>query len=348
MKFFLTGNEILAMAAKEAGAKIMFGYPITPTTEVLSTWIRICEENPHLNLKYLQTEDEGAAGFGVCGSVLAGVPAFTATAGPGTILMQDPIVMAEAMRLPFVGFIGQRGGPSTGTVIYSQQEVTMTIFGGNGEGLRIVYSSSSLQDLYNYGKKVFTIAWKYRFPTFLLYDGYQAKMKGEIEIKDNQEPRTKNQEHEQILKGNMRNIYNLEEELGETILNYKDDFEKVAEEIIEYETVGKKDSEIVIFAHGIVAAAAKIAVNTLLNKGESVSLFRPITLWPFPTKQAADFIQNSKKILVFESSLGQFSRIIKDQIYWLNIPLIEVNKPAVGFTPEEIEETIIKLMTVYN
>jgi len=339
MKQFLMGNEILALAAKDAGAKIMYGYPITPTTEVLSTWVKICEQNPNSNLKYLQTEDEGAAGFGVCGSVLAGIPSFTATAGPGTILMQDPIVMAEAMRLPFVGYIGMRGGPSTGTVIYSQQEVTMTIFGGNGEGLRVVYSSSSLQDLYNYGKKIFEIAWKYRFPTFLLYDGYQAKMKGEVELgTQDLEPRTF--KTEPILKGNMRNIYNLEEELGEVILNYKDELEKVAEEIIEYEKIGDKNSEIVVFAHGIVASAAKVAVKNLMAKGGNVSLFRPITLWPFPTKQAADFIQGAKQLIVFESSLGQFSKLIKDQIYWLNIPLMEINKPAVGFTSEEIENTI--------
>lgn len=349
MKKFLMGNEILAIAAKDAGAKIMFGYPITPTTEVLSTWIKIAENSPELGLKYLQTEDEGAAGFGVCGSVLAGTLAFTATSGPGNILMQDPIVMAEALRLPFVGFVGMRGGPSTGTVIYSQQEVTLTCFGGNSEGFRIVYSTSSLQDLYDYGIKVFKTAWKYRFPTFLLYDGYQGKMKGEVEIINNQFPAfakatagksITNLKTEPLLKGNMRNIYNFEEELAEVILDYKDEFEKVAPEIIEYETIGERSSEVVIFAHGIVAAAAKVGVTDLQKKGKKVSLFRPITLWPFPTKEAADFIQGAKQVIVFESSLGQFARLIKDQIYWLNMPLIEVNKPGVGFTPEEIEKTL--------
>ena len=33
--------------------------------------------------------------------------------------------VAEAMRIPFVTYVGQRGGPSTGTVIYSQQELNM-------------------------------------------------------------------------------------------------------------------------------------------------------------------------------------------------------------------------------
>lgn len=340
MKEFLMGNEILVKAAADAGAKIMFGYPITPTTEVLAVWAKLCGQNP--NYKYLQTEDEGAAGFGVLGSVFAGVPAFTATAGPGTILMQDPIVMAEAMRLPFVGFIGQRGGPSTGTVIYSQQEVNLTIFGGNSEGFRIVYSTSSLQDLYDYGKKAFFTAWQYRFPTFVLYDGYQAKMKGSVNLPD----RIIDYKHlktKPLLIGNLRNVYNLEDELAKVVLDCQTEFKRIAKQIIEYNTYGDKGSEIAVFAHGIVASAAKIAVSNLQKKGRKISLFRPITLWPFPTEAAIDFITNSKQIIVFESSLGQFSRLLKSQIYGLNIPLTEVGKPGVGFTPEEIEDYLLKI-----
>ena len=61
--------------------------------------------------------------------------------------MQEPMSMAEAMRIPTVVVVQQRGGPSTATVIYSQQEVTLTCFGGNGEGLRVVYSTSTIRSL---------------------------------------------------------------------------------------------------------------------------------------------------------------------------------------------------------
>src|SRR3990172_8074719 len=161
-KELLIGDEVLVKAALKVGATMMTGYPITPATEIMMAWAKTASKNK--DLIFLQTEDEMSAGFALIGAILAGKKAFTASAGPGNVLLQDPFSMAENMRLPIVAFIMQRGGPSTGTVIYSQQEVNLTCFGGNGEGLRIVYSPSNHQDLYDYGIKVFNTAWKYLFP----------------------------------------------------------------------------------------------------------------------------------------------------------------------------------------
>ena len=106
--------------------------------------------------------------------------------------------MAEAMRIPTVVVVQQRGGPSTATVIYSQQEVTLTCFGGNGEGLRVVYSTSSHQELYDYTIKAFNTAWKYRFPTFVLADGYQAKMRESLVLYDPEERGDRNGSHRSL------------------------------------------------------------------------------------------------------------------------------------------------------
>jgi 2-oxoglutarate ferredoxin oxidoreductase subunit alpha len=183
-KKFLMGNEALGRAARAAGAKALYGYPITPTSEVLHFWSNeACHEQGKKDgLIFLQAEDEIGASFMLIGGVMAGIRAFTATGGPGHVLMQDAFSMAEAMRLPVVAYLNQRGGPSTSTVIYSQSEVNLACYGGNGNGFRIVYSPATLQEMYDYGIKVFDIAWKYRFPTFLLGDGYLAKMMGEVEL----------------------------------------------------------------------------------------------------------------------------------------------------------------------
>lgn len=337
MKQFLTGNKILAQAAYDAGVKMMFGYPITPSTEILETWAKFCQKNKSFSL--LQTEDEMSAGFGVIGSCLAGKPAFTATAGPGNILMQDAVVMAENLRIPMVGMIMQRGGMSTSTVIYSQEEVRLTCFGGNSEGFRIVYSTSNLQELYDYTIKAFQMAWKYRWPTFILADGYQGKMMGEIEMSQNIE---KIPNVSPILKKgvNLRNCYNLEEEINEKITTYQEEYQKQREEIEESQGYELSDAKTIILAHGIVAAAAKMAVDELRKKGLRVGLFRPITLRPFPAKAASQVLDQAEKIIVMESAVGQLAELFKSEFYGLQTTLIEVNKPALGFTPEEIVKTV--------
>jgi len=95
-----------------------------------------------------------------------------------------------------------------------------------------------------------------------------------------------------------------------------------------------------LLAHGIVAAAAKTAVDLLRNKGIPAGLFRPITLRPFPTQAATDALAKAEKIVVLESAHRQLSQLFKAEFYRLKVPLIEVNKPAVGFTPEEIYKQV--------
>lgn len=353
MKILTTGNEVIAKAALAVGAEIFFGYPITPTSEVLETWAKIVGDpkNPNKSpisnqpLQILQCEDEMASGFALMGATLAGKKCFTVTAGPGNTLMQDAFSSAEAMRIPTVAFIGQRGGLSTSTVIYSQEEVTLTCFGGNGEGFRIVYSTGNLQDLYDYGIKAFNTAWKYRFPTFVLYDGYQGKMLTTVDFYD-----VKTEDlfpSEPILLHpkksvpmNLRNCYNMEEEINEVILQYQKDFDGITDEVSEFEEQSLNDAEIILTAHGIVAMAVKSAVKILRKNGMKAGYFRPITLRPFPSKALRAALKNKKKVFIVESALGQFSRLVKNEICDLNIPIAEMFRPAIGISPEEIVEFV--------
>jgi len=350
-KEFLTGNEAIVKGVLAVGAEMMAGYPITPTTEIIHYWSE--EQTKNENLKFLQTEDEMAAGFATLGGVLAGKKAFTATAGPGNVLMQDPLSMAENMRLPIVLFVNQRGGPSTGTVIYSQQELNLSIYGGNGEGLRIVYSSSNVQEMFDNAIKAFNTAWKYRFPTIVLSDGYSAKTLVEIET---YEPKEKNIEiipsNAYLLNKNkkigqyvnLRNTYNLEEELHTLLESHQKEFNRISAELIEFESYKTDDAEIVIFAHGIVGASSKIAVDALRKNGKKVGLFRPITLNPFPKNEAKEIASKAKKILVTESSMGQFERLVKNNLYGQTIEIETLLKPAMGISPEEI----IKKLQISN
>ena len=349
---FLTGNEVVAWAALAAKADIMYGYPITPQNEIMHYWTRLA---PKYEKGFLQTEDELSAGFTTVGGVLAGKKSFTATAGPGNTLMQEPLSMAEAMRLPTVVVVQQRGGPSTATVIYSQQEVTLTTFGGNGEGMRVVYSTANHQELFDYTIKAFNTAWKYRFPTFVLGDGYQAKMRESLVMYDPEErgielispqayvglPGTPGVDREPA---HYRNTYNVEEELYDVLQSHFKDYAKMTDEVTEFDAFGTEDADLVIVAHGVVFRSAKAAVSELQAAGYKVGYFRPITLRPLPAKEFKAVADKTPRLLVVESAQGQLSRLLKEVAYGANAEMHSLFKPGMGITAEEVVARVKEIL----
>ncbi len=350
-KVFMTGNEAVAWAALAAGADIMYGYPITPQNEIMHYWTRLA---PKYGRKFLQTEDEISAGFTAVGGVLAGRRAFTATAGPGNILMQESMCMAEMMRLPTVLVVTQRGGPSTATVIYSQQEVTMTCYGGNGEGFRIVYSTAGQQDLFDYTLKAFDVAWKYRFPTFVLGDGYQAKMREPLVIYDPEvrgvtitpsEPYMAKSGKPGVDRPptHLRNTYNMEEELLAAVNELANAYAQMAPQVVESQEFETEDAEVVILAHGVVSRAAQGAVKVLRSQGYRVGHFRPITLRPFPDEAIKRVAEKSRRLFLVESSQAQFRKLVTDSLYGVSTPLTSYLKPGEGITVDEVVAEVKKL-----
>jgi len=349
---FMTGNEVVAWAALAAEADMMYGYPITPQNEIMHYWTRLA---PKFDRGFLQTEDEISAGFTCVGGVLSGKRCFTATAGPGDVLMQEPMSMAEMMRLPTVLIVCQRGGPSTATVIYSQQELQLTCFGGNGEGMRIVYSTAGQQDLFDYTIKAFNTAWKYRFPTFVLGDGYQSKMREPVTIYDPAlrgiqmvptgpflgKPGIPGIDRDPA---HLRNTYNMEEELLEVVQTAGREYEKIIPQVVEYQEFQTEDAQVLVLAHGVVSRAAQGAIKELRNQGIKVGHFRPVTVRPFPEQRLRELAARSKALLVVESSLGQFKRIVTDALYGLNVPIHTYLSPGQGITVEEIMDEAKKYL----
>ena len=347
-RMFLTGNEVIAYAANAAEAEFMYGYPITPQNEIMHTW---CKLLPKTEAGFLQTEDEISAGFSTLGGILAGKRAFTATAGPGNVIMQDPQSMAEMMRLPFVCAVMQRGGPSTATVIYAQQETRLTCFGGNGEGFRIVYSTAGHQDLYDYMIKAFNTAWKYRFPTYMLADGYQGKMREPVTLYDPASRGITMVPTEAYLRAegkvgvdrpatHWRNTFNLEEELMEHLNAYKEEYERISPEIEEYFEYKAEDAEVLVIAHGIVARSAMTAIDELRAKGIKAGLFRPITIRPLPVNPMRAAVKRAKQVLFTESADGQLAQMCLEKLYGLTTPYETLFKMGVGVTGDDIVEKV--------
>jgi 2-oxoglutarate ferredoxin oxidoreductase subunit alpha len=211
--------------------------------------------------------------------------------------------------------------------------------------------------MFDYVIKAFRAAWKFRFPAFVLGDGYQAKMREPVTIYDPEEVRVELPAAEPILKPDgvpsvdrepvhMRNTFNIEEELMDVLMEHIRDYSEMAPQVVESEKYMCENAEILLVAHGIVWRSAKEAVSGLRDQGVEAGAFRPITLRPFPEDDLRQAAETAGLIVVAESAYGQLESMIRDRLYGIQVPIRGMFKPGVGITAEEIVEGAMQLAEI--
>ena len=66
-----------------------------------------------------------------------------------------------------------------------------------------------------------------------------------------------------------------------------------------------EDADILLVGYGITSRILRSAVEAARAEGQRVGLFRPITLWPFPSEALGKAAADVRKVLVVELSNGQ-------------------------------------------
>jgi len=147
----ISGNEACGLGALKAGVRFVAAYPITPASEMLE-WL-----SPNLEKvggALLQAEDELASINMIIGASFGGIPALTATSGPGLSLMMEGLGLAVASETPVVVVNVMRGGPSTGIPTKSEQaDLNLALFGLHGDAPHIVLAPTHVKDC------VFVVQW---------------------------------------------------------------------------------------------------------------------------------------------------------------------------------------------
>jgi pyruvate/2-oxoacid:ferredoxin oxidoreductase alpha subunit len=72
-----------------------------------------------------------------------------------------------------------------------------------------------------------------------------------------------------------------------------------------------EDADLLVVGYGIVSRVLRSAVDEARKQGIKVGLFRPITLWPFPSAELAKTALHVEKLLVVELSNGQMVEDVK-------------------------------------
>lgn len=149
--WMINGNDAAGLGAIKAGVRFAAAYPITPATEVLE-WLSA--NLPKVGGTLLQAEDELASINMIIGASFAGVPAITATSGPGLALMVEGIGLAITAEVPVVVIDVMRGAPSTGIPTKSEQsDLNIALHGISGDAPHVVVAANSIGDC------IFTTQW---------------------------------------------------------------------------------------------------------------------------------------------------------------------------------------------
>lgn len=318
----MKGNEAIARAAIRCGVDGYFGYPITPQSEVIET-LALDKPWETTGMVVLQAESEVASINMVYGAAGAGKRAMTSSSSPGVALMQEGIAYMAGAEIPGVVVNVQRGGPGLGTIQPSQSDYFQaTRGGGNGDYNVIVLAPSSVQEMADFVDLAFNLAFKYRNPAMILSDGVIGQMMEKVVLPPYKPRRTEEEIRRECpwatigrtkdRKPNVMTSLELKPEVMEVHnLHLQEKYKKIRETEVRYEIWQCDDADYVIVAFGSAARIAQKAIDMARAVGIKVGLFRPITLWPFPTNEIAEMARGKKGILVVEINAGQMVQDVR-------------------------------------
>jgi 2-oxoglutarate ferredoxin oxidoreductase subunit alpha len=265
----------------------------------------------------LQAESEVASINMVYGGAGAGKRVMTTSSSPGVALMQEGISYMAGSEIPGVIINVQRGGPGLGTIQPSQSDYFQaTRGGGNGDYYVIVLAPNSVQEMADFVDLAFELAFKYRNPAMILSDGVIGQMMEKVVLPPYKARRTEEEIKKECpwatigrTKGREPNILTsleLKPEIMEVRnLKLQEKYQRIKDTEVRYETQQLEDADYIIVSFGSAARIGEKAVELAREEGIKVGLFRPITLWPFPSKEIAEVAKGKKGILVSEINAGQ-------------------------------------------
>ena len=318
----MKGNEAIAHAARRCGADAYFGDHITPQSEIMET-LALLKPWETTGMVVLQAESEVAAINMVYGGAGAGKRVLTTSSSPGVALMQEGISYMAGSEIPGVIVNVQRGGPGLGTIQPSQSDYFQaTRGGGNGDYNVIVLAPNSVQEMADFVDLAFELAFKYRNPAMILSDGVIGQMMEKVVLPPIKPRRTEEQIKKECpwatigrtldREPNILTSLELKPEVMEARnLHMQEKYRICQETEVRYETQKCDDADYIIVSFGSAARIGEKAVELAREQGIKAGLFRPITLWPFPSKQIAEVAKGKKGILVSEINAGQMIQDVR-------------------------------------
>jgi len=316
-RMLMRGNHALAEAAIRAGCRFYAGYPITPQNEVPEY---MSEFMPKAGGTFIQGESEIASISMVQGAAATGTRAMTSSSSPGISLKQEGISFLAGQELPAVIVNMCRGGPGLGNIAGSQCDYYQsTRGGGHGDYRTPVLAPASVQELADLTAQAFDIADRYRTPVLIMSDGMLGNTMEPVVFPDPVDPGklppkpwamrgAKNRPSRKSL-SLILDTKTMEDHNWKLQRKYR----RIEEKEVRWEEYELDEANMAVVAFGTAARIAKGAIRRMKKDGMEVGLFRPITLWPFPSDVLKGLVQRRgiDQFVVFELNAGQMVDDVK-------------------------------------
>lgn len=343
---FIKGNEAIAYGSLKAGLNAYFAYPITPSSEIPETLAKEFGSPLYPKFKcFLQAASELEAINMVIGAASTSAKVMTATSGPGFSLKQEGLSYAAGMEVPFLVVNVNRAGPGLGNLGPEQSDYFQATKGGGHGGHRnIVLAPNSVQEMASFPRLGFSIAFKYRNPVVILADAFLGQLKEDIIFPDIEEDKFDTSSwattgasgrSERHILNSLHLEFERQSEHSEHLAKKYEQVERSEQRSESYLT---DDAELVLVAYGISARLCRYVVNEMRKKnGVRVGLFRPITLYPYPSSVLRNLaLSGNRKFIVVELNMGQMLYDVRLATADTGCKVSSVNKLG-GLLPTSLE-----------
>jgi 2-oxoglutarate ferredoxin oxidoreductase subunit alpha len=335
----LSSNEAIPLAAAYAGCRFIAAYPMSPSTEIITTLAR----DEELGVFAEQAEDEIAAINMAIGASYAGARAMTATSGGGFALMVEATSLAGMTETPLVIVLAQRPGPATGLPTRTEQgDLLFAIHAGHGEFPKLVLAPSDPEEAFEKTVRAFSLADRYQIPVLVLTDQFLAdshfsfeafRLPSRVPGSHLADPTritayrryelTPNGISPRLYPGQSKHLVCLDSDEHDEEGHITEDLagmrkamvEKrlakmrgLKEEVAMPETLHTDGAEVVLVGWGSTRGAILEAVNERRAAGEKVGMIHFTEVFPLP--QFA-FPEGETVVVVEGNATGQFARLLR-------------------------------------
>ncbi|BBE42180.1 2-oxoglutarate oxidoreductase, alpha subunit [Conexivisphaera calida] len=320
----LRGAEAIGLAALMSGVEAYFGYPITPSSEIME-FMASEQGDPRFPRyrAFVQASSEVEAVNMLMGAGAAGHLAMTATSGLGLSLMVEGISHAYTAGVPFLIVDVNRGGPGLGTTEAEQSDyllVTKSL--GSGGSRAIVLAPQGVEEAMEHVNRGFRLAFEYRIPVVILTDAIVAHMRETVDMK------AVSSELVPVDPGDtgwatrgkrgraVRNMLTTGFLDSRDLRAFKEEamrrWARISAREASHECYMCDGASTIYVSFGISARIAREVVDEMREEGVDAGLFRAVTLSPFPAAGLSRLRGRGIRFRVMEMNEGQMYHDVRE------------------------------------